>query len=65
MRTNGLSTERSSELVGKSIVDLVKTFKRSSYDESVNIIVRADNEVLNEKASAVNVNDKEFFFDRE
>lgn len=65
MRTNGLSTERSSELVGKSIVDLVKTFKRSSYDESVNIIVRADNEVLNEKASAVNVKDNEFFFDRE
>lgn len=65
MRTNGLSTERSSELVAKSIVDLVKTFKRSSYDESVNIIVRADNAVLNEKASAVNVNDKEFFFDRE
>ena len=58
MRTNGLSTERSSELV-------VKTFKRSSYDESVNIIVRADNEVLNEKASAVNVKDNEFFFDRE
>lgn len=65
MRTNGLSTERSSELVAKSIVDLVKTFKRSSYDENVNIIVRADNAVLNEKASAVNVNDKEFFFDRE
>ena len=65
MPTNGLSTERSSELVGKSIVDLVKTFKRSSYDESVNIIVRADNEVLNEKASAVNVKDNEFFFDRE
>ena len=65
MRTNGLSTERSSELVGKSIVDLVKTFKRSSYDENINIIVRADNAVLNEKASAVNVNDKEFFFDRE
>ena len=65
MRTNGLSTERSSELVGKSIVDLVKTFKRSSYDESVNIIVRADNEVWNEKASAVNVKDNEFFFDRE
>ena len=65
MRTNGLSTESSSELVAKSIVDLVKTFKRSSYDESVNIIVRADNAVLNEKASAVNVNDKEFFFDRE
>ena len=57
--------ERSSELVAKSIVDLVKTFKRSSYDENVNIIVRADNAVLNEKASAVNVNDKEFFFDRE
>ena len=57
--------ERSSELVAKSIVDLVKTFKRSSYDESVNIIVRADNAVLNEKASAVNVNDKKFFFDRE
>ena len=65
MRTNGLSTERSSELVAKSIVDLVKTFKRSSYDENVNIIVRADNAVLNEKASAVNVNDKKFFFDRE
>lgn len=65
MRTNGLSTERSSELVAKSIVDLVKTFKRSSYDENINIIVRADNAVLNEKASAVNVNDKEFFFDRE
>lgn len=65
MRTNGLSMERSSELVAKSIVDLVKTFKRSSYDENVNIIVRADNAVLNEKASAVNVNDKEFFFDRE
>lgn len=65
MRTNGLSTESSSELVAKSIVDLVKTFKRSSYDENINIIVRADNAVLNEKASAVNVNDKEFFFDRE
>lgn len=63
MRTNGLSTESSSELVAKSIVDLVKTFKRSSYDENINIIVRADNAVLNEKASAVNVNDKEFFFD--
>ena len=65
MRTNGLSTESSSELVAKSIVDLVKTFKRSSYDENINIIVRVDNAVLNEKASAVNVNDKEFFFDRE
>lgn len=65
MRTNGLSTESSSELVAKSIVDLVKTFKRSSYDENINIIVRADNAVLNEKASAVNVKDNEFFFDRE
>ena len=53
--TNDLSTERSPELIAKSIVDLVATLKGNSRDVSVsNIIVRGDNSNLNEKGCEVN-----------
>lgn len=55
MGTIGFSTERSSELIAKSIADLVKILKSGSHDESVNIIVRTDNANLNEKGFGVNL----------
>ena len=52
--TNGLNTERSPELIAKSIVDLAR-LKGNSRDVSVsNIIVRTDNSNLNEKGCEVN-----------
>ena len=53
--TIGFSTERSSELIAKSIADLVKILKSGSHDESVNIIVCTDNANLNEKGFGVNL----------
>ena len=53
--TNDLNTERSPELIAKSIVDLATTLKGNSRDISVsNITVRTDNSNLNEKGSEVN-----------
>ena len=53
--TNDLNTERSPELIAKSIVDLATTLKGNSRDLSVsNIIVRGDNSNLNEKECEVN-----------
>ena len=53
--TNDLNTERSPELIAKSIVDLATTLKGNSCDESVsNIIVHTDNSNLNEKGCGVN-----------
>ena len=52
--TNDLNTERSPELIAKSIVDLATTLKGNSRDVSVsNIIVRTDNSNLNEKGCEV------------
>ena len=48
--TNDMNTERSPELIRKSVVDLAKTLKGHSHDVSVSsIIVRTDNMNLNEK----------------
>ena len=48
--TNDLNTERSPELIAKSIFDLATTLKGNSRDVSLsNIIVRTDNSNLNEK----------------
>ena len=53
--TNDLNTERSPELIAKSIVDLATTLKRNSRDVSAsNIIVRGNNSNLNEKGCEVN-----------
>ena len=53
--TNDLNTEISPELIAKSIVDLVTTFKVNSRDVSVsNIKARGDNDNLNEKGCEVN-----------
>ena len=53
--TNDLNTERSPELIAKSIVDLATTLKGNSRDVSVsNIIVRGNNSDLNEKGFEVN-----------
>ena len=53
--TNDLNTERSPELIAKSIVDLATTLKGNSRDLSFsNIIVRGDNSNLNEKECEVN-----------
>ena len=52
---NDLNTERSPELIAKSIVDLATTLKGNSRDVSVsNIIVRTDKSNLNEKGCEVN-----------
>ena len=51
---NDLKTERSLELIAKSIVDLGTTLKGNSRDARVsNIIVRGDNSNLNEKGLIV------------
>ena len=53
--TNDLNTERSPELIAKSIVDLATTLKDNSRDVSAsNIIVRGNNSNLNEKGCEVN-----------
>ena len=53
--TNDLDTERSPELIAKSIVGLDTTLKGNSRDVSIsNIIVRTDNSNLNEKGCEVN-----------
>ena len=53
--TNDLNTERSPELIVKSIDDLATTLKGNSLDVSVsNIIVGTDNSNLNEKGCEVN-----------
>ena len=53
--TNDLNTERSPELIAKSIVDLATTLKGNSRDVSAsNIIVRGNNSNLNEKGCEVN-----------
>ena len=49
-----LNTERSLELIAKSIVDLATTLKGNSRDARLsNIIVRGDNSNLNEKGLIV------------
>ena len=51
---NDLNTERSLELIAKSIVDLGTTLKGNSRDAHLsNIIVRGDNSNLNEKGLIV------------
>ena len=51
---NDLNTERSLELIAKSIVDLGTTLKGNSRDARLsNIIVRGDNSNLNEKGLIV------------
>ena len=63
--TNDLNTERSPELVPKSIVDLVTTLKGNSRDKSVsNIVVRTDNSNLNEKGCEVNAHLTEMYKER-
>ena len=64
--TNGLNTERLSELIAKSFVDLVTTLKGKSLDVSVsNIIVRTDNTNLNdEKGCEVNAHLRELCKER-
>ena len=53
--TNDLITERSPELITKSIVDLTTTLKGNSCDVSVsNMIVHTNNSNLNEKGCEVN-----------
>ena len=53
--TNDLNTERSPELIAKSIVDLATTLKGHFRDVSVsNVIFRTDNSNLNEKGYEVN-----------
>ena len=50
-----MNTERSPELIAKSLVDLAITLKGNSRNVSVsNIIVRTDNSNLNEEGSEVN-----------
>ena len=63
--TNDLNTERSPELIAKSIVDLATTLKGNSRDVSVsNIIVRTDNSNLNEKGCEVNAHLREMCKER-
>ena len=63
--TNDLNTERSPELIAKSIVGLAKTLKGNSCDVSVSdIIVRTDNSNLNEKRFEVNAHLTEMFKER-
>ena len=52
---NDLNTERSPELIAKSVLDLTTRLKGDSRDISVsNIIALTDNMNLNEKGCAVN-----------
>ena len=53
---NDLCLERSSELIAKSIIDLVLTWKYQSHDVSVsNTVVRNDSDTLNKKGCEMNV----------
>ena len=57
-----MNTERSSELIANSIVDLATALKGNSRDVSVsNIIVRGENTNLNEKRCEVNAHLPEMF----
>ena len=63
--TNDLNTERSPELIEKSIADLATTLKGNSRDVSVsNIIARDDNSSLNETGCEVNAYLKEMCQER-
>ena len=63
--TNDLNTERSPELIEKSIIDLATTLKGNSRDVSVsNIIVRDDNSSLNETGCEINAYLKEMCKER-
>ena len=55
VRTNDLSSDKSSEEIARSIIDLATSVKNKKHDVSIsNIIIRADDKKLEEKRCEVN-----------